>query len=87
MARSIWKGPFFKSNILKKVQKKETYQKLKIWSRGSTILPEFIGHSFEIHNGKNFLPLTVTDEMVGHKFGEFSSTRNKPKPKKGKKNK
>lgn len=87
MSRSIWKGPFFHSNLLKKTQSKESYQKLKIWSRASTILQEFIGHSFEIHNGKNFLPLTVTEEMVGHKFGEFASTRNKPKPKKGKKRK
>ena len=87
MTRSIWKGPFFKKSILRNTQNKETYQKIKIWSRGSTILPEFIGHSFEIHNGKNFLPISVTEEMVGYKFGEFSSTRHKPKQKKGKKKK
>ena len=56
MSRSIWKGPFFHPNLLKKTQSKESYQKLKVWSRASTILHEFIGHSFEIHNGKNFLP-------------------------------
>ena len=85
MSRSIWKGPFFHSNLLKKTQSKESYQKLKIWSRASTILQEFIGHSFEIHNGKNFLPLTVTEEMVGHKFGEFAISRGRYAFKKKKK--
>lgn len=87
MTRSLWKGPFVQENILKKVKNKETFQKLKIWSRGSVILQEFIDHQFEVHNGKMFSPLLVTEDMVGHKFGEFSSTRNKQKVKKNKKKK
>lgn len=82
MSRSTWKGPFFHSNLLKKNFEKETYQKLRVWSRSSTILQEFIGHDFEVHNGRTFLPITITEDMIGHKFGEFASTRTRAKPKK-----
>ena len=67
MTRSLWKGPF--SEIVKKNQ--------KIWSRRSVILPDFIGKQIMIHNGKNFINLKITDEMLGHKCGEFASTRKK----------
>ena len=80
MARSLWKGPFVDSFILEKskLQKNEqSNRKIKIWSRRSMILPEFIDQNFEIHNGKQFIGLQVTEEMVGHKFGEFASTRKK----------
>ena len=78
MTRSIWKGPFVHPSLLKKVDKlKDTTNKkpIKTWSRNSTIIPEFVGHSFLIHNGKSFIPITVSEEMVGHKLGEFSPTR------------
>lgn len=88
MTRSSWKGAFFHPSLLKKVKKHENYYKIKTWSRSSTILREFIGQDFEVHNGRNFVPLTVKEEMVGHKFGEFASTRKmgSHKIKKGKKN-
>ena len=78
MARSIKKGPFADENLVKKVQnvlesgKKEV---IKTWSRRSTIFPEFIGHTFAVHNGKEFIPVYVTEDMVGHKLGEFVPTR------------
>ena len=78
MARSLKKGPFVDSSLLKKVQllnesgKKEV---IKTWSRRSTIYPDFIGHTFAVHNGKEFIPVYVTEDMVGHKLGEFSLTR------------
>ena len=78
MARSIWKGPFVDGHLLKKVQKaSETsrHEVIKTWSRRSTILPEFIGLSFAVHNGKKFIPVNVSEDMVGHKLGEFSPTR------------
>jgi len=78
MARSICKGPFVDGHLLKKVQKaSETSRNevIKTWSRRSTILPEFIGLSFAVHNGKKFIPLNVSEDMVGHKLGEFSPTR------------
>lgn len=88
MSRSKWKGPFFDINLLKKVIKSQNeYKRFRVWSRNSTILKEFINHNFEIHNGIKFINLRVTDEMVGHKFGEFASTRRYSikKKKKGKK--
>jgi small subunit ribosomal protein S19 len=87
MARSLKKGPFFQANLLKKTKDKKDYQNIKVWSRSSTILPEFIGHGFDIHTGKTFVSITITEDMVGHKFGEFASTRKagKHKVKKGKK--
>jgi len=78
MARAIWKGPFVEESLIKKVenQKNQTNRKpIKTWSRKSTIIPEFIGVSFLIHNGKKFIPLTISEDMVGHKLGEFAPTR------------
>ena len=77
MARGIWKGPFVHPSLLKKVDKLKSGNKkpIKTWSRNSTIIPEFVGHSFLIHNGRTFIPITVSEEMVGHKLGEFSPTR------------
>lgn len=78
MARSLKKGPFIDDSLMKKVQtmnesgKKEV---IKTWSRRSTIYPEFIGHTFAVHNGKEFIPVYVTEDMVGHKLGEFALTR------------
>ena len=78
MSRSVWKGPFVDPSLLKKVEKlKDQPNKtpIKTWSRKSTIIPEFVGHSFLIYNGKKFIPITVSEDMVGHKFGEFAPTR------------
>ena len=78
MSRSIWKGPFVDPSLLKKVEKlKDQFNKppIKTWSRKSTIIPEFVGYSFLIHNGKKFIPIKISEEMVGHKLGEFSPTR------------
>ena len=78
MSRGIWKVPFVHPSLLKKVDKLKTGDKkkpIKTWSRNSTIIPEFVGHSFLIHNGKSFIPITISEEMVGHKLGEFSPTR------------
>ena len=78
MARSLKKGPFVDESLMKKVKavnesgKKEV---IKTWSRRSTIYPEFIGHTFAVHNGKEFIPVYVTEDMVGHKLGEFALTR------------
>ena len=78
MARSIKKGPYVFPRLLKKVQKLNEEGKkevIKTWSRRSTIFPDFIGHTFAVHNGKDFIPVYVTEDMVGHKLGEFSQTR------------
>ena len=78
MSRSVWKGPFVDPNLIKKVEKlndKSNKSPIKTWSRKSTIIPEFIGHSFLIHNGKKFILIRISEEMVGHKLGEFSPTR------------
>ena len=78
MARSVWKGPFVDPSLLKKVEKEKAQSNpkpIKTWSRKSTIIPDFVGLSFLIYNGKKFIPLTVSEDMVGHKFGEFSPTR------------
>ena len=78
MSRSIWKGPFVDPSLIKKVEKlKDQSNKppIKTWSRKSTIIPEFVGYSFLIHNGKKFIPIKISEEMVGHKLGEFSPTR------------
>jgi len=77
--RSAWKGPFVDGHLLKKV--KEVYASgkkgviIKTWSRRSTIIPEFVGLTFSVYNGKKFIPVSVDDAMVGHKLGEFSPTR------------
>lgn len=78
MSRSTKKGPYVDSNILEKVQQmKQTGEKraIKTWARACTIIPEFIGYTFLVHNGKKFIPVYVTEQMVGHKLGEFSPTR------------
>jgi small subunit ribosomal protein S19 len=78
MARSVKKGPFVDSHLINKVKEvrntKET-KVIKTWSRRSTIIPEMVGMTFAVHNGKKFIPVFVTEEMVGHKLGEFSPTR------------
>ena len=78
MARSVWKGPFVEPSLLKNVEKHKNDPKrkpIKTWSRKSTILPDFIGLSFLVHNGKKFIPITISEDMVGHKLGEFSPSR------------
>ena len=78
MARSVWKGPFVDGFLLKKAERGRQSGRndvIKIWSRRSTILPQFVGLTFGVHNGHKFLPVLVTENMVGHKFGEFSPTR------------
>ena len=78
MARSLKKGPFVDSKLLKKVLKQQSEKRkesIKTWARRSTISPDFIGITFLVHNGKQHLPVYVTEEMVGHKLGEFSHTR------------
>ena len=79
MARSAWKGPFVDSHLLKKaelVREKGSKEVIKTWSRRSTILPQFVGLTFGVYNGQKFVPVTVNEQMVGHKLGEFSPTRN-----------
>jgi small subunit ribosomal protein S19 len=78
MGRSLHKGPFVDDHLMKKVDAMNTKNEKKVvrtWSRRSTILPEFIGHTLAVHNGKKFIPVYVTENMVGHKLGEFSPTR------------
>lgn len=78
MPRSVKKGPYINEKLLKKVQAlNEAKQKkmIKTWSRSSTIVPEFVGHTIAIHNGKQFIPVLITENMVGHKLGEFAPTR------------
>jgi small subunit ribosomal protein S19 len=78
MARSIRKGPFIQQALLDKVaaqNAKNEKKVIKTWSRASTILPEFVGHTFAVHNGNKFVPVYVSENMVGHKLGEFSPTR------------
>ena len=78
MARSIKKGPFIQESLMKKVQGMNASNEKKVvktWSRASTVLPDFVGHTFAVHNGNKFIPVYVTENMVGHKLGEFSPTR------------
>ena len=78
MARAVWKGPFVEESLMKKVDKYKDDPKkipIKTWSRKSTILPDFVGVAFQIYNGKKFIPITVSEDMVGHKLGEFAPTR------------
>ena len=78
MSRSVWKGPFVDRSLLKKVESvRESGRKevIKTWSRRSTILPQFVGITFGVYNGKKFIPVLVTDQMIGHKLGEFAPTR------------
>ncbi len=78
MARSVWKGPFIDGYLLKKAEtSRESGRKevIKSWSRRSTILPQFVGLTFGVYNGHKFIPVLVTENMIGHKFGEFAPTR------------
>ena len=78
MARSVWKGPFVDMTLLKKADKAAQSGRkdvIKTWSRRSTILPQFVGLTFGVYNGQKFIPVSVNENMVGHKLGEFSPTR------------
>ena len=78
MARSVWKGPFVDLHLLKKAedaQEKGSHSPIKTWSRRSTILPQFVGLTFNVYNGQKFIPVSVNEDMVGHKLGEFAPTR------------
>ena len=78
MPRSVWKGPFVDGYLLKKaeaVRGAKRNEIIRTWSRRSTIIPQFVGLTFGVHNGKKFVPVLVTENMIGHKFGEFSPTR------------
>ena len=88
MARSLKKGPFVEDSLQKKVDnlnKNNSKEPIKTWSRSSTILPDMIGHTFLVYNGKKFINVFVSDMMVGHKLGEFAPTRNFKSHEKGKK--
>lgn len=90
MPRSIKKGPFIDSHLLKKIEKaikNKNKKPIKTWSRRSTIFPNMIGLTISVHNGKNHIPVYITEEMVGHKLGEFSPTRTYRGHNSGKKNK
>jgi len=79
MARSIKKGPYVGYKLMRKVDRMNAGSKksvIKTWSRASLIIPDFVGHTFAVHNGNKFIPVFVTENMVGHKLGEFSPTRN-----------
>jgi small subunit ribosomal protein S19 len=81
MARSVWKGPFVELSLLKKAeqaQESASTKPIKTWSRRSTILPQFVGLTFNVYNGHKFIPVSVSEEMVGHKLGEFAPTRTFP---------
>lgn len=78
MARSVWKGPFVDGFLLRKAEKARASGRndiIRIWSRRSTILPQFVGLTFGVHNGTKHIPVSVSEDMVGHKFGEFAPTR------------
>src|SRR5579872_1619424 len=78
MARSVKKGPYIHDSLLKRVaamNSRNEKRVLKTWSRSSTVVPDFVGHTFAVHNGNKFIPVYITENMVGHKLGEFSPTR------------
>ena len=78
MSRSVWKGPFVDGYLLKKAEKAHAAERrevIKTWSRRSTILPQFVGLNFQVHNGNKFVPVLISEEMVGQKLGEFAPTR------------
>ena len=78
MSRSVWKGPFVDGYLLKKadkVRESGRSEVIKTWSRRSTILPQFVGLTFGVHNGSKFIPVSISEDMVGHKLGEFAPTR------------
>lgn len=79
MTRSLYKGPFINYKLINKIQElnnKKTKKTLKTWSRSSTIIPDMVGHTIAVHNGKQHFPIFISDQMVGHKLGEFVPTRN-----------
>src|SRR5882762_4305252 len=79
MSRSLKKGPFVDTHLLEKIEvmnRANEKKVIKTWSRRSTVIPEMVGHTMAVHNGKKFIPVYVTENMVGHKLGEFSFTRN-----------
>ena len=79
MTRSLYKGPFINYKLIKKIQelnKKGSKKTIKTWSRSSTIIPTMVGHTIAVHNGKQHFPIFISDQMVGHKLGEFVPTRN-----------
>ncbi|NMW31776.1 30S ribosomal protein S19 [Altererythrobacter sp. RZ02] len=81
MARSVWKGPFVDLHLLKKAedaQENSGNKPIKTWSRRSTVLPQFVGLTFNVYNGHKFIPVSVNEDMVGHKLGEFAPTRTFP---------
>ena len=81
MARSVWKGPFVDLHLLKKAESAQDTNArgaIKTWSRRSTILPQFVGLTFSVYNGHKFIPVSVNEDMVGHKLGEFAPTRSFP---------
>ncbi len=78
MSRSVWKGPFFDGYMLKKADKSRSSGRnevIRTWSRRSTILPQFVGLTFGVYNGQKHIPVSVSEDMIGHKFGEFAPTR------------
>ena len=78
MARSVWKGPFVEGSLIKKAEKaRQTVRSevIKTWSRRSTIIPDMVGHTIAVHDGRKHVPVNITESMVGHKLGEFSPTR------------
>ena len=78
MARSVWKGPFVDLSLLRKAQTAQeasTRAPIRTWSRRSTLLPDFVGLTFSVYNGRKFVPVSVNEDMVGHKLGEFAPTR------------
>ncbi|MDR0803524.1 MAG: 30S ribosomal protein S19 [Rickettsiales bacterium] len=78
MSRSVWKGPFVHPSVLKKTAKANEIndrKPIKTWARGSTIVPPMVGLTFDVHNGHKFIPVLVSEDMIGHKLGEFSPTR------------
>lgn len=78
MARSVWKGPFVDGYLLRKAEHARSSGRrdvIKTWSRRSTVMPQFVGLTFGVYNGKKFIPVLVNENMIGHKFGEFSPTR------------
>jgi small subunit ribosomal protein S19 len=79
MSRSVWKGPFFDAYLLKKAEEARASsrnQVIQTWSRRSTIIPQFVGLTFGVYNGQKFIPVLISEEMVGHKLGEFAPSRN-----------
>lgn len=78
MSRSVWKGPFFDRYLLKKAEEKKASGRndvIKTWSRRSTIIPQFVGVTFGVYNGHKFIPVSINENMIGHKLGEFAPTR------------